>query len=143
MTVPLAAWVLCLLIGFIPGVSVAGPPARGCVMLVPSSITLVSAELLIRNDLCVPDGQVVGYLSVWQTKAWTGKVVPPYNRVTMQPRPGDGPATVSIRTASGLYRADIAALQDCAVPQPLVCICAFKSSRLNTESQDWDRHCAR
>lgn len=143
MTVPFAAGVLCLLIGFIPAVSVAGPPVRGCVMLVPSSITLVSAELLIRNDLCVPDGQVVGYLSVWQTKAWTGKVVPPYNRVTMQPRPGDGPATVSIRTASGLYRAEIEALQDCNTLPPIICYCTPPRTGSSPAPQDWERTCTR
>lgn len=139
MTIPFASGALCILIGYGSGIANAGPPMRGCVMLAPSSVTLVSAELMVHNDLCVPDGQVVGYLSVWQTKSWKGKVVPPYNRVTMVPKPGDGPATVSIRTASGLYRAEIESLQDCDALPPFICFCSRPLP--NSAFQDWGRSC--
>jgi hypothetical protein len=123
MSGPLTAGVVCFLIGCGPGIAAAGPPTRGCVMLTPSAVTPVSADQMAYSDLCVPDGQAVGYLSVWDTRAWTGKVVPPYNRVTMTARPGDAPATVTLRTASGLYRAEISALQGCSSLPPAICFC--------------------
>jgi hypothetical protein len=135
MTVPHTAGVLFLLLACGPNLVSAQPPSRGCVMLVPSAITFVSAEELSQSDLCVPDGQAVGYLSVWDTMAWTGKVVPPYNRVTMTPLPGDTPATVTVRTASGLYKAEVAAFQDCTSVPPPTCRCSLLSHQ--TVSSDF------
>lgn len=124
MSGPLSAGVVCFLFGCGPEIAAAGPPSRGCVMLTPSAVTSVSAEQMVFSDLCVPDGKPVGYLSVWDTRAWTGKVVPPYNRVTMTARPGDASATVTLRTASGLYRAEIAARLGCSSLPPAVCFCS-------------------
>lgn len=143
MSVPHTAGAIFLLLAYGPVLVSAQPPSRGCVMLVPSAITFVSAEELSRSDLCVPDGQAVGYLSVWDTKAWTGKVVPPYNRVTMTPLPGDTPATVTVRTASGLYKAEVAAFQDCTPPPTPACQCSLPSPTTGSSYFILGKSCAR
>lgn len=112
MCAPLMAAVICLLFVCSLSSAVAHPPARGCIMLVPAGTTLVTGEELIRSDLCIPDAQPVSYLSVWGTRTWTGKVVQPYNRVTMTPKPGDGAATVSVRTPNSMYWVKISPIQE-------------------------------
>lgn len=96
---------LCLLVACPPVFAEA--PTRGCVVLNPAQQISVSAKDLRSKDLCTRAGERISLIQVGNTRDWAGKIVPPYNRVTLTPKGDGGPTTVSIQTPTATYKAKV------------------------------------
>mgnify|MGYP001553064256 CR=1 FL=1 len=105
MSDPAVAAALCLLLTCTP--ALAQNPARGCVLLNPVQPNVVTAKDLSSKDLCTRDGKAISSVSVGNSQAWEGKLVPPYNRVTMRAKGEPVETNVTFQTPSATYQVHI------------------------------------
>lgn len=105
MSDPSITAALCLLLTC--GPALAQVPSRGCVLLNPVQRNIVEAKDLVSKDLCTRDGKVISLLSVRDTQGWEGKLIPPYNRVTMKAKGQPSETEVTLQTPSATYQVHI------------------------------------
>lgn len=106
MSDPAVSAALCLLLACSPAMAQQAP-TRGCVLLNPVQPNQVGASDLASKDLCTQDGKVISSLYVRDSQAWEGKLIPPYNRVTMRPRGQPTETDVTLQTPSASYQVHI------------------------------------
>lgn len=105
MSDPAVAAAMCLLLTCTP--ALAQNSARGCVLLNPVQPNLITAKDLSSKDLCTRDGKAISSISVGNSQAWEGKLVPPYNRVTMRAKGDPVETKVTFQTPSSTYQVHI------------------------------------